>query len=566
MSREILNRAVVLGGGLLLAVGLAFASQGCRDSRDVRTEAQSPCTPCHGDPKREGSDLDKAAPPIDLSGKTEPSSRGVGAHQIHLTASATHGKIACNECHQVPETLEDPGHADDAYPAEVKFEFAELAGKRNFTPSYAQEGYTCANSYCHRSENPKWTEPRSSDDACGTCHGLPPEQIVDGNGPLRPHPQSKECDNCHENLVRAGEKWTFKDPSRHVDGNVDVKEMECNVCHGNPSNNAPPKDLAGNMERTALGVGAHQEHLAGGQNSRAVQCNECHVVPQNVEDPGHLDDTTPNAEVTFGGVAVAQSSAPAWDRGSETCAGSWCHGPKQLAASVSPKWTRTEGPLGCTDCHGYPPPAPHPQMARCSFCHTQTIGPDNQTIINRDLHVDGKVDHEMPMACNACHGNETNAAPPIDLAGNTSTTERGVGAHQAHLTPSSWHRSVQCDDCHTVPQSVFDPGHFDSTLPAELAFSNVATGIQAPFTPVWNGATCSDVWCHRAKLSGGEPAWNTPSWTSQLTAGCETCHGFPPPPPHMQITTCELCHSANWTGTWFKDPALHIDGKVDFAQ
>jgi predicted CxxxxCH...CXXCH cytochrome family protein len=566
MSPDLQKRALSLGAGLLVVASLLFGTEGCRDSRDLRTDAPNPCTPCHGDAKREGSALDQAAPPFDLSGNTDTSSRGVGAHQIHLTASATHGKLECNECHKVPKTVDEPGHADDLYPAEIRFEFAGLAALKNFAPSYDSEAYTCSNSYCHRGAEPKWTAPRSSEEACGSCHGLPPEVVVvnASTGETRPHPQSKNCDNCHDNLVRAGDKWTFKDPSLHVNGTTNVGDMACNVCHGNPDNSAPPKDLAGNLERTAIGVGAHQEHLAGGKFSRAVECNECHVVPATVEDPGHLDDTTPNAEVIFSGVATAASSPAVWDRGAETCSGSWCHGPKKLAASMSPKWT-SEAALGCTDCHGYPPPPPHPQMARCSFCHAQTVGTDNLTIIARELHVNGTVDHEMPMACNACHGSANNPAPPTDLAGNQASS--AVGAHQIHLNPTSnWRRAVQCGDCHKVPQSVWDEGHFDTPPPAEITFSSVATGIVDPLTPVWNGTTCSDVYCHRAKLAGGDPQWTGPvSWTSDLPApGCESCHGWPPPPPHFQSTQCELCHSANWTGTWFKDPALHINGKVDF--
>jgi predicted CxxxxCH...CXXCH cytochrome family protein len=556
-------------GKWLLAAGVIVGAQGCLDAReDARVEQKSACTPCHGDNQREGSDLDKAAPPFDLSGKSDPGSRGVGAHQIHLTASATHGKIACNECHVVPESVDSPGHADDPYPAELTF--GALATSKGFVPSYDDKNaYTCSSTYCHRDADPKWTAPRSSEEACGTCHGLPPAVVVvnASTGATRPHPQAKNCDACHPNVIRDGDKWTFKDPSKHVNGVAEV-DMPCNACHGNPNNDAPPKDLAGNLERTAIGVGAHQEHLAGGKFSRAVECNECHIVPASVEDPGHLDDT-PFAELTFSGVAVAFSSPAAWDRGSETCAGSWCHGPK-LAASVSPKWTSTAG-LGCTDCHGYPPPAPHPQMSRCSLCHTKTVGADNVTIADRTLHVNGTVDHEMPTACNACHGSAASSAPPVDLAGNTAISARGVGAHQAHLKPLDplvvWRRPVECSDCHLVPQSVFDPGHFDSSPPAELTFSSVATGLPVATTPSFDGITCSGVWCHGATLGGGEAAWKEPVWTSPLPKWwCGSCHGFPPPSHQggfFDGKSCGQCHSATMTGYELTNPGLHINGTVD---
>ena len=51
-----------------------------------------------------------------------------------------------------------------------------------------------------------------------------------------------------------------------------------------------------------------------------------------------------------------------------------------------------------------------------------------------------------PEACNTCHGNEINAAPPEDLYGNTGTTIVGVGAHQSHLMDTTWTTAYQ-NDC-----------------------------------------------------------------------------------------------------------------------
>ncbi|GBD94891.1 hypothetical protein BMS3Abin05_02507 [bacterium BMS3Abin05] len=86
----------------------------------------------------------------------------------------------------------------------------------------------------------------------------------------------------------------------------------CNTCHGNEKNNAPPRDLAGDLYYTAIGVGAHQTMLAAG-----VSCSTCHVVPDSVYAPGHID-TTRAAEV---------KPNLGWDPVTATCSNAGCHGP-----------------------------------------------------------------------------------------------------------------------------------------------------------------------------------------------------------------------------------------------
>jgi len=163
--------------------------------------------------------------------------------------------------------------------------------------------------------------------------------------------------------------------------------------------------------------------------------------------------------------------------------------------------------------------------------------------------------------CSACHGSATNAAPPLGLAGTSSASERGVGAHQQHLKSSSWHAPLQCADCHIVPKSVADPGHIDTALPAELTFSTLAQSDGAK--PSWDGVKCSGVYCHGATLSAGT---NTaPSWTKVdgSQAACGTCHGLPPGGGHTTNTSCAICHGAVVDASKkIIAPALHIDGKV----
>ena len=310
-------------------------------------------------------------------------------------------------------------------------------------------------------------------------------------------------------------------------------------------------------------------HLAGGANSLAVPCETCHVVPASVEDPGHLDDGTPNAEVTFGGVALTDGRDPSWDRTAANCSESWCHGPSSPTSAPSPAWTLATGPLNCTTCHGAPPPAPHPQMDRCSFCHSN-IAADNTTIIDRNLHVNGVVDVTPPTTCYACHGSAASPAPPQDLSGSMLTSSPGVGAHQRHINGSATARPVACSECHLVPTTLLDPGHVDTAGGAELTFSGVAVSFGA--TPAYDKATnqCANTYCHGAMFVSGHPSGGTntqPDWTSSFGSGCnENCHLMPPPSPgHPSFPLpCSDCHvNLNPDLQTFIDPSLHINGVVN---
>jgi predicted CxxxxCH...CXXCH cytochrome family protein len=176
----------------------------------VDTDFDRSCTACHGDTN--------PAPPRALSGETEPSSPGVGAHQLHLLGTERSRAVPCGECHSVPAELLDPGHVDSRPPAEVVFSGAASA----FGGSPTFENGTCRDTSCHGGAFPKqhqsggtWTEPSWTDlsgrpSECGSCHGLPPP-------PPHPHP-TFPCHACHGNL--AEDDVTFVRPELHVDGKI----------------------------------------------------------------------------------------------------------------------------------------------------------------------------------------------------------------------------------------------------------------------------------------------------------------------------------------------------------
>ncbi len=361
---------------------------------DGQVEKRTPkCDECHGDPKN-----NNFAPPNDTHGNTSPTAPGVGAHQIHLAGGSFSRPLECKECHHVPTDVLDPLHIDGAQPAEVIF--TGVARTQGRDPAFDAASLTCGNTWCHSPEpntskaSPVWNSNPDKPLPCNGCHGTPPAP---------PHPQMTNCAFCHGAVVNADNK-SIKNRSLHVNGQIDVVlPTACNSCHGSANNPAPPKDLAGDTATTAMGVGAHQIHLAGSNWARAVTCDECHVVPKNVTDPGHFDSALP-AELTFSGAAVAFGAQPAIDPKTGTCSNVFCHGDSWVGTHQSggthtkPVWNQVDGTQAtCGSCHALPPPPPHPVLTSsqtCNDCH-KDVAPD-LTFIRPDLHVDGDVTFFLP--------------------------------------------------------------------------------------------------------------------------------------------------------------------------
>ncbi len=374
-----------LGLAVSVAAALGTVPVGCleRPQELGQGDASTECTSCHGDARRSGTALRRAAPPIDLLGSSDPHDPGVGAHSIHLDASSTHGPVACDECHVVPERTDSPGHIDHAPPATLVF--GALAKENGLTPNYDPVAHTCRDTYCHHDANPVWTAPRTSAETCGTCHGLPPPT---------PHPQLTDCSLCHGMVVGSDDR-TIIDPLLHVNGVVDVDvPTSCTTCHGQGTNPAPVPGQPG--------AGAHQAHLSGNATARAVPCAECHHVPATVLEPGHIDTGLPPS-VLFSGAAASGSGTPVYDNGS--CRNTECHGAAfkdgnpSGGTNTTPAWNVVDGSQdACGTCHALPPPAPHPYVdlnPRCSACHGD-IADDNRTFTHPELHVDGIVTFTVP--------------------------------------------------------------------------------------------------------------------------------------------------------------------------
>jgi len=531
-------------------------------------DGKNECYSCHG--KEDGN----AAPPFALDGSEETSDIGVGAHQSHLQGGVIAQAVNCEQCHVVPEAVDDPGHQsegpDDTL-AEVSF--SELASNNDLEPSWNRETARCSNTYCHGASltggnriEPIWTQVDGSQIDCDACHGSPPPP------PHLQGPRASECVTCHPNTVDQSGDIRLSE-GLHINGHIDAV-FDCTSCHGNENVNlAPPFAIDGSEDTSDIGVGAHQSHVQQGAIAQAVGCRQCHIVPVELNDPGHLaegmDDT--HAEVTFGKLASATGVDPSWNRETARCSNTYCHGATLTGGNqIEPTWTSVDGtPTECDACHGNPPPAPHLQgvwVTDCATCHPDTVDTNGEIDLSKTRHINGVLD--LNIACDACHGSANgNAAPPFALDGSEETSDIGVGAHQAHLVEGPVAAAIACEACHVVPQNIDDPDHFDASSDgiAEVVFGPLANNDD--LIPVWDraNATCTNTYCHGKTLTGGnnlEPVWTQVDGSQ---AECDSCHGFPPPAPHIDNPLCYICHPSTVISGQTIDlsTGTHIDGEIN---
>jgi predicted CxxxxCH...CXXCH cytochrome family protein len=354
-------------------------------------------------------------------------------------------------------------------------------------------------------------------------------------------------------------------------GSATLTERDCYSCHGDEANstNAPPPAIfIDDLPET------HHRHLEASSWRAWVYCDDCHVVPSEITDEGHNDGLP--ADLTWGGLALADDADPAYDYDTQTCTGVYCHGATMFEGGTHTvaDWANLDGTqIECGSCHGMPPGRPHPEGDLCVDCH-QDVVDENNEIVAPILHIDGVVSAD-DLECNECHGGgddpalPVNQAPPVDTWGNTDTTAPGVGAHQQHLADSDWRAPITCDQCHVVPIEMMDDGHLGSDPPADLTWGALATADGAAPQYDATSHTCTDSYCHGATLepSGSNTA---PVWTvvDGSQDACGTCHGAPPSAPeHPYVrvpTDCGPCHP--YTGLDPDDHLTHVDGVVDLVE
>ena len=520
------------------------------------------CVMCHG-----GTDNQSGAPPRTTWGNTTDAVRA-GTHTAHV--AATHGlaaAVACATCHAQPADALAAGHVDGGT-SEVIFSGRAIQGTT--TAAWTRATATCSNTYCHgatltggTARSPVWTNASGTQRSCNACHGAPPPA---------PHSTSTACGSCH-----AGYTATTVNAATHVNGVLDVTGMTCTSCHGTsgqtatqaaPLYAAPPSGTKGETATTTRAVGAHQAHLTGTRlRTAAIACTECHVVPAATAHSNSVVDLAWGSLATKSGAVAAT-----WNGTALTCA-NYCHGTGVSGGTTkSPTWTGgTAQANTCTSCHGAPPPAPHSTSTSCASCHAGYTA----TTVNKATHMNGVVD-ATGMTCTSCHGTATRtatalnpqlaSAPPVDTAGNTATTARGVGAHMKHLSTATRSLNFACSECHTVPTTTIH-----SNGVKDLVFGTLArTGGK---TPAYNATSlgCSATYCHGNFTNGKTTA--VPTWTGG-TLACNACHNMPNTSTGRHSKhggssfNCSECHNGIASGTGSSNaaitgPTLHVNGVVN---
>jgi len=550
---------------------------------DAPADAPAPvCNLCHGSTQN-------AAPPKDTKGNTNPTAPGNGAHQSHLAPSSWHAPVVCSECHKVPADIVDP-----LTPTHMNGTDDLIWGPTAKAGTYDPTAFTCTSVYCHggtlkpdvagqtSDRTPTWTILDGSQKACGSaCHTLPPGGT---------HPGSTACPTCHGEVIAtfnianpSGATWT--DANKHINGKVEVAASTCTSCHGNAAQNnpAPPLGTKGETLTTQKAVGAHAQHLSTSTWHRDVLCADCHLVPSSTSHANGLLD------LPWGGPATADGATPLYTAASATCSGVYCHGNTLKGPNAggtvkkSPVWTTVDGSFKVcgASCHTNPPGAGHPVTTACPTCHGAVIAsynpanPAAATWTDAKKHINGTVD-VIALTCTTCHGNAANAdpSPPLGTQGENLTTQAAVGAHQAHLLQSNWHRTVQCTDCHTVPTATT---HSNGVFDMSWGGPSNADGANTSF--VVGTLTCTGNYCHGTTLFGAkpggtvnrQPVWNVVNGTWDACG--TTCHTNPPGGTHVQLTDCNMCHAAvvtsynatASTAVW-ADATLHVNGVVNKSQ
>ncbi len=256
-----------------------------------------------------------------------------------------------------------------------------------------------------------------------------------------------------------------------------------------------------------------------------------------------------------------------------SCFGSGCHAvyphPRGFADSQSGAFhagfiaERSLWDLStCRSCHGADYRGEGEPDKNCLSCHAGEDGPE---------------------ACNTCHGSDQSVAPPPNLLGQTATTVRSVGAHEAHTGAKRFTTAMtpECAQCHVVPTALAEAGHLDGgPAQAEINFKLLATH-RGRVTPVWDPATatCGTVYCHGAFTFRRDESDHPEAYVDDVMTGndlllrwtevgtgqadCGTCHGLPPT-GHVPAATCNGCHPRVVDAELnILDKGLHINGKID---
>lgn len=206
----------------------AKGCNGCHSSPPAK-HYPGTCTTCHAEANADGTAL--TGGPLHVNGRVDlgngngtcSACHGKGtspypqtaAHPSHESPTLS-SQVACESCHPVPSAVSSPGHLNGT----VEIAFTGRAAARASTPVW--NGSTCAGVACHGAgldtpRTPAWKDGSHAESACGTCHGIPPQN----------HTPASTCESavCHgaEVAPTANGMPMITESGRalHVNGSID---------------------------------------------------------------------------------------------------------------------------------------------------------------------------------------------------------------------------------------------------------------------------------------------------------------------------------------------------------
>lgn len=503
------------------------------------------------------------------------------AYGDHVKHAQTNN-ISCATCHSgyTETTVAAATHVNQII--ETTFSGTLATGT-----SYSQanqavgNGYgNCTNSYCHSAAQsttggvtpasyatPVWGTTVTT---CGSCH-LDFDSNASATGDHVIHAQTKAiaCATCHNGYTE-----TTVAVATHVNKTIEVDFSGSTVATGTLYSGGT---TAGN-------------HAAGGGFGTCTN-SYCHSTGQS---------TTGGATPTY--------ASPVWNTAALNCGS--CHLNFDSNASATGdhvKHAQGTANLSCATCHnGYTettaPNATHiNKTIELSFSGTNAtgttysqgltsaVGNNFGSCSTSKCHgsgapVWGGALYSATVICENCHGSATSnpfystAATGAVPTKTTAETDTKVGAHLAHLTARAGYTNpVNCGECHTVPGTVTAAGHMDGN--STPVFSGDAVLNAA--SPTYATSTCSNTYCHGAKMFEGSnngsdtsPTWTNTAYltgTPSKTGDCAMCHGCPPNSASHGTETlaqCNSCHphvNVDGTFTTGTNRGLHLNGIVEAA-
>jgi hypothetical protein len=160
-------------------------------------------------------------------------------------------------CHEKPATSVSEGHLDGRTVVTGYTGGDAVMRASMGDPGWNATAATCATTWCHGGYSgtftyetldgtgasvpvtvsyagtpraPVWTQVDGTQGACGTCHAVPPRNGTWHSGSHGGLTNYNGCNLCHPGTRSDGTGFT--DPSRHVNGQVDVYPTWGGACFG----------------------------------------------------------------------------------------------------------------------------------------------------------------------------------------------------------------------------------------------------------------------------------------------------------------------------------------------